>query len=122
MAPTLRDKPRDHAIKSSASSHPPRSDQDRRRWSRSATSRAPQGDRALHIAARCSPGFTKPDGRKTGARRGSLSAPDAAAVVKYQQTADDPYPGPQRVGSLELGSSPPRPVASPLTLARGAAG
>ena len=33
---------------------------------------------------------------------------------------DDPDPGPQRVGSLELGSSAPRPVASALTLVRGA--
>src|SRR5262245_33363985 len=40
-------------------------------------------------------------------------------VAKYRQTTDDPYPGPQRVGSLELGSSAPRPA---LTLDRGAAG
>jgi putative transposase len=43
-------------------------------------------------------------------------------VEKYRQTTDDPYPGPQRVGSLELGSSAPRPVAPALTLNRGAAG
>jgi len=42
-------------------------------------------------------------------------------VAKHRQTTDDPDPGPQRVGSLELGSSAPRPVAPALTLVRGAA-
>ena len=42
-------------------------------------------------------------------------------LVKYRQTTDDRDPGPQRVGSPELGSSAPRPVAPAFPLAKGAA-
>ncbi len=59
-----------------AGPRPPRNGQDRRRSLRSPTSRAPSGDHAWHIAARCSRDCAEPDGPTTAARKGAPCAPN----------------------------------------------
>ena len=93
--------------------HQPQNGRDRRRPSRSRSSRARSAGRAWRIAARCSPGCAEPGRRRIGGHRGSPSSPDdgdeslrhhgAPSSVgegdrrpRYGQSARPPRPPPLR--------------------------